>query len=727
MNQPAPAESPLYVPEPGRVAIRDLDGSVSTVAQSDLAAARGEGARPATEAEYFGAKHGVSGDLAAGAVGAARGATFGVSDPLLLGAAEAFGGNPEEYRRTLRLLRETSPNATLAGELGGAGAAAIATGGATGGLRLGTGLAARVGVGAIEGAGIGAASGMGAVLTEDTLENHKSTAEAYLSAGVKGGAIGILLGGAGGGASALLGRGGARAAEKSLAREEGLAVRAVEGEAKVGGRVAIDADAGLAREAGAIERPFAIGKAARPVVLDDAVLSDLRPIQSAKGVRSYRSFAEPTIALDAEAGLAAKAGNYEKPFAIGKGQEVGLRAGVLPEAAAQAPIAVDREILTWPGIRPDAGLEKAPSRIKNALHVESGAGLPRPVNLAEGIEGGIVSRPGIGIEAPVAAQAPAAAPRTLLERIEGLRGDLAATPPTGPSARDLALGGLALATGHPVAAAGIAVNAARRMYGPQAAAHALDAAIRVDTFRRAATKLDEMLISGSKSFASGSKATTRAPKSVTTEEVRAIREAVRTPEAVTARVAEHVGDMPDVAPKMAQEIASTAARAAAWLRFALPKEPAPIAPRFGKVRDVPLSNEQLLDARATIETVADGSIVVDRLLEGRLTNTHVAALRYVHPEMFATIQKYLAQHATELNATLSQQQLTRLGILFGEPLTEQDLPENIRAFQASFVQGNQAPGEGGDGGNVKMNSKPVVGGGTSATQNDMLSKGGSRK
>ncbi len=716
MGEPAPS---LYVPEAGKVAIRDPDGSVWKIPQEKLADEQAKGARPATEAEFFGAQHGRGGEVAAGLTGAARGATFGVSDPLLLGAAEALGGNKEEYRSTLRLLKQSSPNASLGGEFLGTGALALGTGG----LSLGEGAAARLGVGALEGAGIGAAAGLGGQLSEDTLENHKASAEAYLSAGVKGGAIGLLLGGAGAGVG-LLGRGGGRAAEKALVREEAVAVRAAGTEAeKVGGRVAIDADAGLASKAGAVESPFAIGKASRPVALDESLLTNTSPIQSAKGVRSYRSFAEPTIALDAEAGLSAKAGNFEKPFAIGKGG-VGLRSGVLPEAAAQAPIAVDREILTWPGIRPDAGLEKVPSRIKNALHVESPAGLPRPVGLTDGIEGGIVSRPGLRIEAPPIAPAP----QTMLGRVEGLRDSLSTK-----ALRDAELRGFpfreaidgagALATGNVFGVGSAAINAARRLYGAQASAHVLDAALRLDTFRRATTKLDQLIDGGAKAFASGSKGTTRAVKPVTTAEVRAIREAVRTPEAVTARVAEHLGDMPRIAPKVAAEIAATAARAAAWMQHALPKEQTPISPRFGKPREIPLSDEQLLDARAIIETVEDGSVVVDRLREGRLNSLHVATLRYVHPETFLKIQKYLTQHTTELNQSLNQQQLTRLGILFGEPLTEQDLPENVRAFQASFIQGNQAPGTAGSGGNVQMNDKPVNVGQTSATPNDRLSKG----
>jgi hypothetical protein len=64
-------------------------------------------------------------------------------------------------------------------------------------------------------------------------------------------------------------------------------------------------------------------------------------------------------------------------------------------------------------------------------------------------------------------------------------------------------------------------------------------------------------------------------------------------------------------------------------------------------------------------------------------------------------------------------------MLFGVPITEAMLPENIRAFQASFTQGNQAPGAGGAGGQVpaKMGSGPVNISKNQATQFDKLEAG----
>ena len=72
-----------------------------------------------------------------------------------------------------------------------------------------------------------------------------------------------------------------------------------------------------------------------------------------------------------------------------------------------------------------------------------------------------------------------------------------------------------------------------------------------------------------------------------------------------------------------------------------------------------------------------------------------------------------------------QQQFT-LSMLFGTPVTEAMLPENKRAFQASFTQGSQAPGAGGTGGGMtapKMSAGPVNIGKTQATQFDKLEAG----
>jgi hypothetical protein len=53
----SPSAEAMFSPYEGKVAIRDQDGTISLIQTSDLQAARAEGARPATEAEYLAAKN----------------------------------------------------------------------------------------------------------------------------------------------------------------------------------------------------------------------------------------------------------------------------------------------------------------------------------------------------------------------------------------------------------------------------------------------------------------------------------------------------------------------------------------------------------------------------------------------------------------------------------------------------------------------------------------------
>lgn len=203
---PAPvapaAPAGLVAPAPGKVAIRDTDGTVSLIAEGDLTAAANEGARPATDVEYYAAKTGAAGQVMSAVTGATRGASFGLSDPLSIEASRALGGDQgaDEMRRTLNLLREANPNASLGGEIAGslAGMALIPGGAAAGEVR-GAGVAARalerVAQVAPRALLEGGALGVGQQWSEDALGDHEAVAENYLAAGLKGGFANLLIGG----------------------------------------------------------------------------------------------------------------------------------------------------------------------------------------------------------------------------------------------------------------------------------------------------------------------------------------------------------------------------------------------------------------------------------------------------------------------------------------------------------------------------------------------------
>lgn len=219
----APAPAP---PPEGKVAIRDLDGSVSLIARADLPrAVQEEGARPATEEEYYSAKAGKVGEAASAAIGLGRGATFGLSDPALIEASRLIGGDAEaeDTRQALDLARRVNPKATFGGEIVGSLAPLLATGGAgaAGEAAEGGSLLARAAGAAPRLLGEGALMGGGGQLSEDALGGHATTAEKLVSSAFGGAVFNLLLGGAlhagGGFASDALGK-LAGGAEKELTR-----------------------------------------------------------------------------------------------------------------------------------------------------------------------------------------------------------------------------------------------------------------------------------------------------------------------------------------------------------------------------------------------------------------------------------------------------------------------------------------------------------------------------
>ncbi len=774
-----PAED-LYVPEPGKVAIRDLDGTVSKIAQADLPAAQGEGARPATEAEYFGAKTGLAGQLASGAIGLGRGASFGLSDAAFIEGSRLIGGDAEaeDTRHALNLAKRVNPNATMAGEFAGAIAPAFFGAPAAGGaLALGESAAARFGARALAAApralGEGVGMGLGAQFSEDTLENHKLAGEAYLSAGLKGGTIGLLLGAGGAG---LLGHAGDKVSSlfgKGARAEESAGLRAVE-------------EAGPYRTAGRVEEAAAEQGGRKGILERLDELSDQLTYKSTGANRTDVARLGKTADAQAErmGSIADRLRNEtfeSKPLVealagekeinrriVGRANEVGKELGAMRrtlDTAAERPslgAIADRFETEVAGPAAElAGGERgirgadrflrdmqkkggdAPSfdwlykQRRQLDELRYDIGIPKAERRAYDALRGIVED-----EFTTAGERAAKeiggtfADNYRLQK--ALYSDLAAAKEasgravgrgTGNNAislTDYAAAGIGAVAGGPAGLLAAGLNMVKRNYGTQIAAHVLDTATRMQSVQRAATKLDDMLSQGTKAFVSGGKAAGRPARVASSEEIRALREATRAPEAVTARVADALGDMPAVAPKVAQEAAMVATRAAAWAQHALPKDTAPIGPMFTKPKPTPISDGDRIKATATIEGIEGGEVIVDRLRQGRLTPEHIAAFQYVHPESYGKFRTYLAQHATELGKDLNQQQLTKLGTLFGEPLTEQVLPENRRAFQASFTQGNQAPGQGGAGGNTggaAMRAKPIQGGGNGATAFDRVEAG----
>jgi hypothetical protein len=207
----------------GTVYVVDKNGRLATVPKENLEQALANGFRLESpeESSQRAQQEKYGGDpLRAGAQGVLRGATLGLSDPILEGLGVA---SPEE----LKGRKEANPNAALAGEVGGTLASSVLPGGpgkivgrlgeavegaiAKEGAGLGTKLLAKGAAGAVEGGVYGA----GQAESDAALEGEDLKAE-KLVAGI---GFGALLGGTG---NAVLGAAGTGAKKVLSAATDGL-------------------------------------------------------------------------------------------------------------------------------------------------------------------------------------------------------------------------------------------------------------------------------------------------------------------------------------------------------------------------------------------------------------------------------------------------------------------------------------------------------------------------
>jgi hypothetical protein len=206
---PEPASVQAFRGAPGTVAVIDPDGQRTYVRDEDLQAAQAEGSRIATRDDMWATAPGA--EYVAGAAGLTRGLSLGLSDPLLVAGAKALGGEEtaDDARAYLRGLKQHE-GASVGGEIAGslatlvAGLPPAASAEVTATSLLGR-AAQRVAAQAPRMAAEGAAMGLGQQASEDALGDHEAVAENYVMAGLKGGAISVLLGGALVGGGGLVG------------------------------------------------------------------------------------------------------------------------------------------------------------------------------------------------------------------------------------------------------------------------------------------------------------------------------------------------------------------------------------------------------------------------------------------------------------------------------------------------------------------------------------------
>lgn len=306
------------LPQGARIPVQREDGRVGSVDAADLSQEIATGSQVVSQRKYdqakLQAKYGGAGGMAAAAgEGAARGLTLGLSDPLAIGAARAFGGEEAEEATRQHLAGEkaANPRTALGTEVAGAVIPALMSGGGAAAAEAaeGAGALARAGAaarGAVRTAGIlpravsgvgslaehaagallpeaaesaagriavnavkkaagasaeGALYGVGQQISEDTLGDHELSAEKLLAAAGHGALVGAALGGLAGGAGQAV----------TELRSSGLAARVSTKLSDAAGEQAwkaLGADAGLATRAEEVGGKRAIGR----VLLSEGVI-----------------------------------------------------------------------------------------------------------------------------------------------------------------------------------------------------------------------------------------------------------------------------------------------------------------------------------------------------------------------------------------------------------------------------------------------------------------------
>lgn len=725
-EEEAPAETGLEV-EPGRVAVTD-GSTVQTLPIEQYDAAREQGFRPATKGEWRAEKEGALGTIKAGVYGAARGVSFGTFDPLAVGASRALYGDEgaEFARQELEGQREAHPTLTTGTEIAGSlaplafGAPPVEAAGA-----LGEGLLARAGGRVLAAAprlfGEGAAFGLQHQLTEDTLGNHEMVAGKYLAAGLEGGLVNLLLGGA------LHAAGGAvvdRLATRGASTGESLASRAVGGlkgiaeeQAAKGAMPAAGIGASAMSRLGATaeEQSLRVRQVGR-TLLDEGITTPLAG-KAVQAERLTKRVAEVGGELGAirktldGTGFTPDAPNIfrritnevvapllERPFSDTEYrtlapyiEELGERLGkdgrkgtTFAEAFELRDALDDKLAKFWkmPVEARPAGLEEV-AKVRRILEQEIEAAADRAAeNLGDDIGTKYKVAKALFSDLKTAeGWATKAAGREAQHRAISLTDTIAA-------GSGLATGGALGAIAAPLA------NKALRTYGNQTAAFVLDRITKLEALQRAVVAFDTKLAASTKAFFGDGPPPAKALRhaAITPAERVALRRAAANPSALV----EHVGDMVaktgvrDAAPNIAGAMTQNVMRAIAFVAQKLPPEPRPIGVSFGPPKPRPVGQRQQAEIDRAINAL-DTDKMLDDFAGRRLSREQVEALKFVNPDLFAAMQKSVRDYGMANDPKMTTQHEMALSIVFDTPVSSYTRGATIRGFQQAFAQG--APSE----------------------------------
>lgn len=258
------------------------------------------------------------------------------------------------------------------------------------------------------------------------------------------------------------------------------------------------------------------------------------------------------------------------------------------------------------------------------------------------------------------------------------------------SLTDTVMAGAALASGHPIGILAPVANKLMRTFGNQTAASLLNRATRIEGLQRVSSHVDDLIDKSARSFfKGGSKVAEReASKSLGPEEARLLREAVKNPDALAARVEEAIGasGLHEDAPRVARAMTMGLTRAAMYISQRLPSEPQPAGLTFQKQRA--RKPDAMTQARQdAVINALDIEATIAEFGRGKIDRERIEALRIIAPEHYAKLQAAIRKYGMENEQELTIQQEAALSIVFGTPVSAMMQPSTVRGFQQTFAQG----------------------------------------
>ena len=768
----APAEAPAPAPaqplstEPGYVALANEDGRVESIPVENYGKALANGYRPATRGEVARERDGALGTIAASVGGVARGATFGLSDAAEVGLGRLVAGDEgaERVREGLNEDIEAHPTASTVGEIGGSllplalGAPPVTA------EAEGASVLARTAAAAprlfLEGVPFGA----GHQLTEDILGNHEAVASKYVTSGLEGGLLNLVLGSAlhaaGGVVSDALATRGASALERAATAEgeraaPGLGQRAVD---KLSEMAELQAAKGampsstlgasdLAKLGRTTEEQTTRMRQIGRTLLDEGITTP----GASKAVQSQRlaskieetgeelaslrkKFASTPVRPDGEAIMKRITQEVieplvSRPFGAGDYRsiepyldEISQRllkqspdGSFTSKATFEDLFQIRRELdkkldpKLWqkiPGTAPAAAEELG--AVRGILESEYEAAADRAAaHLGEDVATDYRVNKALFSDLKTAERwAKKAAARESQNRAISLT--------------DTIMAGAGIASGHGTLAVGGAMaNKAMRQYGNQAAAYALDKISKLEVLQRAAAAFDTKLAASTKSFFGHGEAPPKAASvkrlAITPEERVALRMASQKPAVLAEHIADRLGadGMRDAAPNVTNAIAQMAMRAAMYVGSKLPPEPKRVGPAPSQDTPRKLGPRGEAELNRAIEAL-DTDKLLDDISHRRLSRQQIEALKLVNPEGFYAIRKSFRDYIAENDPKISRQTEMALSIVFDTPVSSYTAGATIRGFQDAFAQGAPSEDPRTAGGNQA--GKPIGSGHSDAAE-----------